>query len=49
MNKYEKLAEKGCSKRDLWMRYFTEMTEKTRKFIIFAITDNNAIIIFDTR
>ena len=31
MNKYEKLAEKGCSKRDLWMRYFTEMTEKTRK------------------
>ncbi|MBR6063536.1 MAG: hypothetical protein IKP54_05235, partial [Bacteroidales bacterium] len=30
-NKYEKLAEKGCSKRDLWMRYFTEMTEKTRK------------------
>ena len=31
MNKYEKLAEKGRGKRDLWMRYFTEMTEKTRK------------------
>ena len=31
MGKYEKLAVKGNSKRDLWMRYFTEMTEKTRK------------------
>jgi predicted transposase/invertase (TIGR01784 family) len=31
MEKYEKLAVKGSSKRDLWMRFFTEMTEKTRK------------------
>ena len=31
MNKYEKLAVKGSTKRDLWMRYFTEMTEKTRR------------------
>lgn len=31
MGKYEKLAVKGNSKRDLCMRYFTEMTEKTRK------------------
>jgi len=31
MNKYEKLAEKGRGKRDLWMRFFTEMTEKTRR------------------
>ena len=31
MGKYENLAVKGNSKRDLWMRYFTEMTEKTRK------------------
>ena len=31
MDKYKKLAEKGRTKKDLWMRYFTEMTEKTRK------------------
>ena len=31
MGKYEQLAVKGCTKKDLWMRYFTEMTEKTRK------------------
>ena len=31
MKKYEQLAVKGNSKKDLWMRYFTEMTEKTRK------------------
>ena len=31
MDKYKKLAEKGHTKKDLWMRYFTEMTEKTRK------------------
>ena len=31
MGKYESLAVKGVSKKDLWMRYFTEMTEKTRK------------------
>ena len=31
MEKYEKLAEKGNTKKDLWMRYFTEMTEKTRR------------------
>ncbi len=31
MGKYENLTTKGDSKKDLWMRYFTEMTEKTRK------------------
>ena len=31
MGKYEQLEVKGNSKKDLWMRYFTEMTEKTRK------------------
>ncbi len=31
MEKYEKLTEKGNTKKDLWMRYFTEMTEKTRR------------------
>ena len=31
MGKYEQLAVKGNSKKDLWMRFFTEMTEKTRK------------------
>ena len=31
LEKYEKFAEKGDTKMDLWMRYFTEMTEKTRK------------------
>jgi predicted transposase/invertase (TIGR01784 family) len=31
LEKYEKFAEKGNTKMDLWMRYFTEMTEKTRK------------------
>ena len=31
MKKYEQLAVKGDSKKDLWMRFFTEMTEKTRK------------------
>jgi len=31
MEKYGKLAVKGSTKKDLWMRYFTEMTEKTRK------------------
>lgn len=31
MGKYEQLAIKGNSKKDLWMRFFTEMTEKTRK------------------
>lgn len=30
MEKYEKLAVKGNTKMDLWMRYFTEMREKTR-------------------
>ena len=31
MEKYGKHAVKGSTKMDLWMRYFTEMTEKTRK------------------
>lgn len=31
MDKYRKLNVKGNSKRDLWMRYFTELTENTRK------------------
>ena len=31
MKKYENLTVKGNSKKDLWMRFFTEMTEKTRK------------------
>ena len=31
MEKYEKLAVKGDTKMDLWMRYFTEMKEKTRE------------------
>ena len=31
MDKYLKLPVKGSTKKDLWMRYFTEMTEKTRK------------------
>lgn len=31
MEKYEKLAEKGTTKMDLWMRYFTEMKEETRR------------------
>ncbi len=30
IEKYKKLAVKGDSKKDLWMRYFTEMTAKTR-------------------
>ncbi len=30
MEKYQKMPVKGNSKMDLWMRYFTEMTEKTR-------------------
>lgn len=31
MEKYQKLPAKGNSKMDLWMRFFTEMTEKTRR------------------
>ena len=31
MEKYQKLPVKGNSKMDLWMRFFTEMTEKTRR------------------
>ena len=31
MGKYQQLEVKGRTKKDLWMRYFTEMTEKTRK------------------
>ena len=31
MGKYQQLEVKGHTKKDLWMRYFTEMTEKTRK------------------
>ncbi|MBQ5993229.1 MAG: Rpn family recombination-promoting nuclease/putative transposase, partial [Bacteroidales bacterium] len=31
MDKYKKLPKKGDTKMDLWMRYFTEMTEETRK------------------
>ena len=31
MEKYEKLTGKGNTKKDLWMRYFTEMTVKTRR------------------
>lgn len=31
MEKYRKLTAKGSAKKDLWMRFFTEMTEKTRK------------------
>jgi predicted transposase/invertase (TIGR01784 family) len=31
MDKYRKLNVKGNTKRDLWMRYFTELTENTRK------------------
>ncbi len=30
IDKYKKLAVKGDSKKDLWMRYFTEMTAETR-------------------
>ena len=30
MGKYQQLEVKGRTKKDLWMRYFTEMTEKTR-------------------
>jgi predicted transposase/invertase (TIGR01784 family) len=30
MEKYQSQPVKGNSKKDLWMRYFTEMTEKTR-------------------
>ena len=39
MEKYEKLAEKGNTKKDLWMRYFTEMTEKTRRPAPELLTD----------
>ena len=31
MDKYRKLPVKGNTKMDLWMRFFTEMTEKTRR------------------
>ena len=31
MEKYQKLPVKGNTKMDLWMRFFTEMTEKTRR------------------
>ena len=31
MGKYQQMEVKGHTKKDLWMRYFTEMTEKTRK------------------
>ena len=31
MGKYEKLPVKGNTKKDLWMRFFTEMNEKTRR------------------
>ena len=31
MEKYQKLPVKGSTKMDLWMRFFTEMTEKTRR------------------
>ena len=31
MDKYKKLPDKGDTKKDLWMRYFTEMTEETRR------------------
>lgn len=31
MEKYQNLPVKGNTKMDLWMRYFTEMTEKTRR------------------
>ena len=31
MEKYGKLPVKGNAKKDLWMRYFTEMTERTRR------------------
>ena len=31
MDKYKKLPEKGTAKADLWMRYFTELDEKTRR------------------
>ena len=31
MDKYKRLPDKGNTKKDLWMRYFTEMTEETRR------------------
>ena len=31
MEKYKKQPVKGSTKKDLWMRYFTEITEKTRR------------------
>ena len=31
MDKYRGMPLKGDTKKDLWMRYFTEMTEETRK------------------
>ena len=31
MEKFQKLEEKGTTKRELWMRFFTEMTERTVK------------------
>ena len=31
MGKYSRLPEKGSTKKDLWMRYFTELTERTRR------------------
>ena len=39
MEKYEKLPVKGNTKMDLWMRYFTEMKEETRRPVPELLAD----------